>query len=455
MSAAGHSQAGPAAGRVSEAPYPKPAVGWYATIMLACLYWLSVLDRLIISLLVDPIERDLGLTDKQFAMLQGLAFVVSFTVFGLVFGALADRVNRRKLIYVGVTIWSIATSFCGVAQNFWHLLLARVGVGVGEASLNPSASSMIADLFPRSKLTTAMAVYAMGATVGSGTALIIGGLIIELVSHLDVIVIPLIGEVRPWQAVFFIIGIPGMVLASVIFTVPEPIRRDQRSQPTGASWCSSYLVLAKFMWARPRFFICHYLGFTLAAAVTTGGIVWYATHIKRSFGWSEGAVGGALGTALMIAGITGKLGMGWLVDRMYRGGQRDAQMRLYGIGMLVATPIGVFACMSGQAWIFIIGIAVFMTLIGAYQACSLTALNLVTPNELRGTGVAVFMTLAAMVGGSAGPWLVAAASELGGQPSIGLGLAVMIGICCPLGGVLLLLGLGAMRAAMAEAEGPA
>jgi len=140
---------------------------------------------------------------------------------------------------------------------------------------------------------------------------------------------------------------------------------------------------------------------------------------------------------------------------MYRGGQRDAQMRLYGIGMLVATPIGVFACMSGQAWIFIIGIAVFMTLIGAYQACSLTALNLVTPNELRGTGVAVFMTLAAMVGGSAGPWLVAAASELGGQPSIGLGLAVMIGICCPLSGVLLLLGLGAMRAAMAEAEGPA
>lgn len=89
--------------------------------MLAVLYWLSVLDRYIISLLVDPIKKDLGITDVQFGLLQGLAFIGSFTLFGLIFGALADRVNRRKLMYVGLTIWSIATAFCGVAQNFWHL----------------------------------------------------------------------------------------------------------------------------------------------------------------------------------------------------------------------------------------------------------------------------------------------------------------------------------------------
>lgn len=438
--------------RVAQVPYPAPAIGWYATVMLAFLYWLSVLDRYIISLLVDPIKKDLGLTDVQFGMLHGLAFIGAFTLFGLVFGALSDRVNRRKLIYVGVTIWSIATAACGVAQGFWHLLLARIGVGVGEASLNPTATSMIADLFPRERLTTAMAVYAIGATVGSGTALIIGGAIVDMVSHMDAVVLPLLGEIRPWQTVFFIVGLPGALLAFSIFTVPEPARRGQRNEQKQSGIRGSYASLFKFMRARPRFFIYHYLGFTFASAVITGGIAWYPVHIGRSFGWSAGQIGAALGPALMIAGIVGKLACGRIVDQMYQRGYRDAQLRWYGICLLIATPIGVFATVSGNVWAFIVAIAVFMTLIGAYQACALTALNLITPNQLRGTGVAVFTTFAGLVGGGLGPVLTAAIADIGGQSSIGLGLAVMIGICCPLGALCLLLGLRSMRDAMAETE---
>jgi MFS family permease len=444
----------PSASRVEEVPYPAPAVGWYATIVLAFLYWLSVLDRFIISLLVDPIKADLGLTDVQFGMLHGIAFIGAFTVFGLVFGALADRFSRRKLIFVGVAIWSLATAACGVAQNFFHFLLARIGVGVGEASLNPTATSMIADLFPRAKLTTAMAVYAIGATVGSGTALIIGGAIVDMVSHLDVIAIPLIGNVRPWQAVFFIVGLPGMLFAFIIFTVPEPVRRGQRTQQKRKGVLTSYAGLFQFISTRPRFFVYHYIGFTLAAAVTTGGISWYPVHVIRTFGWSPGEVGATLGLTFMIAGIVSKLATGRIVDFMYQRGYRDAQLRWYGICLLIAAPIGVYATLSGTAWQFIIAIGVFLTLIGAYQACAMTALNLVTPNELRGTGVAVFSTIAAMLGGSTGPLLIAAAANVGGESSIGIGLAVMIGVGCPLGGLSLLLGLRGMRAAMAEAERP-
>lgn len=437
--------------RAAETPYPPPAVGWYATVVLALMYWLSVLDRFIIALLVDPIKRDLGLTDVQFGMLHGIAFIGSFTLFGLVFGALADRVNRRRLIYVGVAIWSIATAACGVAQNFWHLLTARVGVGVGEAALNPSATSMISDLFPRAKLTTAMAVYALGSTVGNGTALIIGGLIVDLVSHMDVIAVPILGDIRPWQAVFFIVGIPGALFALSIFSVPEPVRRNQRSQQRRAGLSASYAGLIKFMKARPRFFLCHYLGFTLATAVVSGGAAWYPVHISRTFGWSAGEIGAALGPALMIAGIASKLASGRIVDAMYQRGYRDAQMRWYGICLLVAAPIGVFATLSGSAWTFIIAIAVVNTLIGGLMACALTALNLVTPNELRGTGVAVFTTFMGLLGGSAGPLLIASAAQFGGQ-SIGIGLAVMIAICCPAGALCLMLGLRAMREAMADAE---
>lgn len=433
---------------IAQTPYPAPAVGWYATVMLAFLYWLSVLDRFIISLLVDPIKRDLGLTDVQFGMLHGIAFIGTFTLFGLVFGALADRVNRRRLVYIGVTIWSIATAACGVAQNFWHLLIARVGVGVGEASLNPSASSMISDLFPREKLTTAMAVYAIGATVGSGTALLVGGGIVELVSHMDTIVLPLIGEIRPWQASFFLVGLPGTLLALGIFTVPEPVRRDQGTDQKSSGIGGGYVGLFNFMRARPRFFLCHYLGFTFASAVTMGGVSWYPVHVSRTFGWSAGEIGVALGPAFMIAGIVGKLACGYFVDRMYQRGYRDAQLRWFGICLLLATPIGLFATLSGNVWTFIVAITVFMTFIGAMMACALTALSLVTPNQLRGAGVAVFTTFAGLVGGGVGPVLIAAVSDSGG--SIGLGLAVMIGIGCPLGALSLLLGLRAMREAVTE-----
>ncbi|NND66989.1 MAG: MFS transporter, partial [Halioglobus sp.] len=189
--------------RGQETPYPPTAVGWYATGILALLYWLSILDRFIIALLVDPIKRDMDITDVQFGLLHGLAFAVTFALFGIVAGAMADRFSRRRVIFAAVMIWSLATAACGLAQHYWHLLIARVGVGAGEAGLNPSAMSMLADLFPRERLTSAMAVYSMGATVGSGTAYLFGGLIVAAVSAADTYTVPLIGEMRSWQTVFF------------------------------------------------------------------------------------------------------------------------------------------------------------------------------------------------------------------------------------------------------------
>jgi MFS family permease len=440
----------------SESAYPARAVGWYATLVLAFLYWLSVLDRFIISLLVDPIKRDLGLTDMQFGMLHGLAFVFAFTLFGLVFGVLADRVNRRWVVFVGVSVWSVATALCGVAQNFWHLLVARIGVGAGEASLNPCAASMIADLFPRERLTSAMAAYSLGATVGSGTALIVGGAIVYLVTNMGEPVLPLIGAIRPWQTVFFIVGLPGMLVALTIFTVPEPVRRGQLFQPGTAhdSWRSTYVELFKFIRSRPRFFLCHYAGFTLANTIVTGCSAWYPVHMMRAFGWSAGRVGFLLGLTLMAGGVISKFLCGYCVDTMYRRGYRDAQMRWYAGCLILAAPLGVFATTSGNPCVFLMAIGFFLTLMLSLPPCSLTALNLVTPNQLRGTGVAVFLTVSSLIGGGAGAMLVAWFSEhlFAGEATIGLGMATLIGTCAPLGALILTLGCRAMREAMVEAE---
>ncbi len=451
-------ESGAARHNTDTAPYPAPAVGWYATILLAFLYWFSILDRFIISLLVDPIKRDMEISDVQFGLLHGFAFAITYALFGLVAGALADRASRRWVIFASVAIWSLATAACGMAQQFWQLLLARVGVGVGEAGLNPNATSMLADLFPRDRLTSAMAVYTIGASVGSGTAYLLGGLIVDLVSQMPSYTLPLIGEIRSWQAVFFILGIPGILLSFVIFTVPEPVRRNRRKAqehtPFWRGLGKAYRELLVFMKSRLRFFLCHYGGFGLASAVISGAGAWYPAHMGRTFGWGAGEIGLTLGTAIVLGGITGKLLCGYMVDTMYRRGFRDAQFRWYAACLLVATPIGVAATTSGNPWIFLAGIALFLMLLSPVAACYAAALNLVTPNELRGTGIAFFASTAGLIGMGMGPILIAAAADIffSGPADIGLGLATVFAVGCPLAALLLALGLGAMREAVTEQE---
>jgi MFS family permease len=305
-----------------------------------------VLDRFIVSLLVDPIKRDLGLTDLQFGMLHGVGFALTYAILGLVCGALADRFSRRWLIFAGVSIWSLATAALGVAQNFWQLLVARLGVGAGEAALNPCATSMITDLFPRQRLTLAMAVYSLGATLGGGTAFMIGGALIELVSHAEVVSVPIIGDIRSWQAVFLIVGLPGLLVAFMVFTMPDPVRRGPRAETQ--SWRSTYGGLLRFMNARRRFFFCHYAGFGLASAVIAGCSTWYPAHLGRAFGWGAAQIGLSLGVTLIVAGIVGKVICGRAVDAMYQRGMRDAQMRWYAGALLLGTPVGIFATTSSN-----------------------------------------------------------------------------------------------------------
>jgi MFS family permease len=317
---------------------------------------------------------------------------------------------------------------------------------------------MLADLFPRDRLTSAMAVYTIGATVASGTAYLLGGLIVGLVSQVPSYKLPLVGEIRSWQAVFFILGIPGILLSFAIFTVPEPVRRNLgRKRVHTPFWRGvvlAYRELLTFIKSKLRFFLCHYSGFGIASAVISGAGAWYPAHMGRTFGWGAGEIGLTLGVAIVIGGVTGKLVCGHMVDAMYRRGFRDAQFRWYAACLLVATPIGILATTSDNPWIFLVGIAVFLMLLSPVAACYAAALNLVTPNELRGTGMAFFASTAGLIGMGSGPILIAAASDClyEGPADIGLGMATVFGIGCPLAAVLLALGFRAMREAMAEAE---
>jgi len=438
-------------------PFPPAAVAWYSTVLLALLYWLSILDRTIISLLVDPIKKDIGISDVQFGMLHGLAFAITFSIFGLIAGILADRQNRRLIIFASVAIWSIATAACGMAKSFSMLMLARVGVGVGEAGLNPCATSMITDLFPSSRLTLALALYALGASVGSGCAFLFGGMLVDLVYQVDSLTLPLIGEVKPWQGVFMIIGIPGTLLAFLSFTIPEPPRRGRRSRaqavPLSRAMFSGYPDLLRFMRTRGRFFFHHYAGFGLASTGFVGGAAWYPAHMGREFGWSGSQIGLGLGIAMIVGGILGKFLCGFSVDALFRRGYKDAQFRWYAGCLLAATPFGLIAATSHSPWIFLAGLTVVFILLSPLTAVYVASLNLVTPNELRGSGVAFFSATVGLLALSLGPILIAVFSDhLYGGNAIGLGIATMWAICLPLAALALQSGQRPMRAAVIGAE---
>lgn len=437
--------------------YPRAAVAWYATVILAILYWLSILDRFIISLLIDPIKKDLNITDTQFAFLNGGIFAITFAVFGLIAGSLADRSNRRNLIFGCVCLWSLATAACGLASSYVQMLIARMGVATGEAGLNPNATSMITDMFPRSKLTTAMAIYALGSSLGAGCAYLLGGWIIDIVSVSPTLNWPLVGEIRSWQAVFFIVGIPGVLFSLILFTFPEPARRNLASKPAASGYwngmVSSYTGLFGFFRLKSRFFLCHYLGFGLASLSVVGNSIWYPAHMSRHFEWSAGTIGLVFGITLVVAGFASKFMCGYFVDKLYQQGHKDAPFRWFSGCLLFAGPACAIATTSDSPIVFIAGLGLFLILISAMVTCAGTALNLVTPNEMRGSGMALFSIVSGLIGAAGGPMIIAWISDsvLGGN-AIGEGMAIVAMVSCPLAAVVLMKGCRAMRDAVNAAE---
>ena len=200
-----------------ETPVSSPVnlgYAWYVVFALTAIYMLSFVDRQILGLLVAPMKRDLGLSDTKVGLLQGLAFGVFYTLVGLPLGRLADTRNRRNLIAAGVVAWSFFTSSCSVARSFFTLFLARMGVGVGEATLSPSAYSLISDYFPKDRLGTAISVYYMGVFFGSSLSLLVTGAVLDALAHTPFLTLPLLGTIPAWRVVFLVVITRRPVCAS-------------------------------------------------------------------------------------------------------------------------------------------------------------------------------------------------------------------------------------------------
>lgn len=390
------------------ADYPAPIVGWVVVFILFALVVLSVLDRNILTLLVEPIKHDLGISDVQFSLLFGLAFSLSYAIAAIPAGWMIDRFDRRIVIFVGVAIWSVATAWTGFARTFEALFIARTGVGAGEATLSPGQQSMLADLFPRDRLTLPLSVSALGLKVGGGAALIIGGALSALFPPTELVALPIVGDLKGWQLIFLAVGVPGLLLAALIFLIREPARRKgANAAATPPGFIPYFRVIASNL----RFYIGHHLGQALFVAVVVGVMAWAPAFFTRTHGWSETQIGLALGSALLWGPVLGLPLHGYLADKLFQRGMLDIHMRYSIWAALVGIPIGVSAFFVSDPVFACILLGLFFFVICVYASLPTVSVQSVLPSDMRGKAASIMLIIIGSGGTTLGPFAIASVTD--------------------------------------------
>lgn len=404
----------------------------------------SFLDRLALSMMIEPVKAELALTDTEVSILAGAAFAVFYVGFAFVFGRWVDTHGRRNAIVFGITVWSLATAACGLAANFRQLFIARAVVGVGEASLNPSAYSMIADYFKPERRSVATAIFACGATVGGGLAIMMGGQMITWAFATNP-TLPFLSRLSPWQFVFIVIGLPGLLIALLIaLTVREPARRLVAGEAADAPGLRDAL---KYLSKNAGSLLPLFAGFSCIAVIGYSFMVWGPVHFMRLHQLTASQVGVLLGIGFGVGGTIGLLVGGAVADTLVRRGRIDAPILVSLVAVIVETPIFIGAYLSTNltiaATLFCLGMSV-ASVVGGLQISMVQSL---APNRLRGIMAAVFGACVNMAGFGIAPTITAilAESMFGGEMGIGKALAVMTAGAGLGASVLILVGLNPGR----------
>lgn len=404
---------------------------WYVVFFLTLASTISVIDRQILALMIGPVKRDLGVSDTMMGLLGGLAFTLFYTILTLPMAWLADRTNRRRIIGLGIFFWSLATMACGMASRFSHLFLARATVGVGEATLGPAAISMLSDYFDRHKLPLAIAVFGAAPFIGVGLANLLGGFVITYLEAQPHIALPLFGTMKSWQAMFVIVGAPGVLLAFVTLTVREPKRIGKVDGGAGGM---TLRETARFFAGRGRFLTYHFIGFTALAMQGWALFYWVVEFFLREHGATRAEVGLTFGLIALIVGTAGGVFAGQLAARMMAAGRVDATLRLVVVSSTMLTFVGVAAFLVPGYALAMTLVAFAIFFMGWPNGLGTAALQFIVPNELRGQVMALYFVVVNFLSYSFGPLLGGLISDrvFGGQ-SLGGTLALMAAINYPIG----------------------
>jgi len=371
-------------------------------VLLTLIYTVSFIDRQILALMIGPIRRDFGISDTQVSLLIGLAFALFYTFLGIPIARLADRHSRRAIIAAGVLIWCVMTAACGVSHNYAQLFMARVGVGLGEAALGPSALSMISDYFPQESRGGAIAFYTMGISLGSALAMIVGGQLVANALHAPPVTIPVFGELYGWQPIFFLVGLPGVVLALIMLTVAEPDRREKLRLP-GQADEPSLAAVSRFIARRWRLYGSHFLGMSVAATLSYGFFAWIPQTFVRTWGWNIAQVGFGYGCVVAASGLASVFLVTGMTKWLTARGCRDLYMRVALYCVVLAVVGSVCTPIVPNPYVALV--MLFPATVGtmAATAAGLTGLMVVTPNQMRAQAAALYYLVVNLIGLTLGP----------------------------------------------------
>ncbi|GAB4148076.1 MAG: MFS transporter [Sphingomonadales bacterium] len=436
------------------ATWPSPARAWTMVFILLIAYISSFIDRQLVTLLVDPIQKDLRLTDTEFSLLAGAAFSLFYMSMGIPLGWLADRYSRRLIIMSGVFFWSLMTVLTGFANTFWKMFGARMGVAIGEAALSPAAFSLIADSFPAQRRGKAIAVYTMGAYIGAGLALVIGGSAVALISRLPPFSVPGFGDLAPWQTTFILVGAPGFLIALAMLLVREPKRQGVLKVGTMAEPMKGNGTLWWFLKTRWQAVTLVTMAYSLFGMAPIGYMMWTPAIMYRRFEWDALQVGTTYGLILLVFSTAGVYLGGVLADRLTKRQYKDASTRAAMLIFLIGTPFAALAPIMPSSTGLVVMLAAASFFFGAVQSLPALSLQLITPNQVRAQIIAIYFLVGNLISMGIGPTLIALISDyvLGGQGNIALALAIVAGTVMPVSALIMYFGLKFYRQSVDDAQ---
>ncbi len=370
-----------------------PPYSWYVLALLCVVYLMNFLDRTLIYILFPPIKKEMFLSDLQLALLGTTSFVIFYTALGIPFGRLADKVVRKKMIAVGLAIWSLFSGLTGFATDFWTIFACRVMVGVGEATLGPAAMSLLSDFFPKRMRATVQSIYSAGIPLGAAAAFFLGGSIAEVLS---------------WRWAFYLLGFPGVLLALMVLFIKEPPRGVAELNATQAEnkAGSGLAVLVK-----NKTLMFHHIGYAFFAVATNSLSIWVPTLLSRAHGMSLVAVGTMAGMSMLIAGGLGTAFGGYIAD-WFKERSKGGRMKFTAMAAALCAPLWLTFLLSGNITVMI---ACYVLLTGFgliwLGPGAADVHDIVGPN-LRGLGVGVYFFTVNIIGYGFGPPIIGKVNDM-------------------------------------------
>lgn len=373
----------------------RPGYARYVLVLLLVVYVMNFVDRQILSILLDPIKRDLGVSDTAMGLLTGFAFALFYTCAGIPIARAADRGSRRDVIALGLGLWSAMTAASGLAQGFWQLAAARTLVGVGEAAGTPASQSLLADYFPPERRAAAFGFFANGIYVGTMLAFLLGG---WLATHFD------------WRTAFLLVGLPGIPLALLVRASVRELPRGASEAPGGDEGVVATREVLRLLLAR-RTFVSLVVSGSLLALPGYAMLTWGPAFLGRVHGMDRLAIGTALGVLIGVSGSAGAWLGGILSDRLGRRAPRW-RLRFPALAGLLSVPFAIGFLHLPGAGPALAGFGVFYLLLNTYVGPTWSAVQGLVRLRMRATAMALFLFVLNLVGLGLGPLVVGGLNDL-------------------------------------------